>query len=155
MWGEISRHLKGFETAVLNGCDAEGYPYSIRCRPTTDPSAEILRLDLPEGSALRPGPASLLCHEHDEKLWNQKAFLVRGRLSRDEESGWSFVPERFIPGVGIGDARGMARFLIGARRSAGAYLRERGLARPRVPWDELAAIKNREHARGPRGGGTP
>ena len=147
MWDETSRHLAGFGSAVLNGTDAEGYPYSVRCRPTPTPSSRVLRLDLgPAGADLGPGPASLLCHEHDEGLWNQKAFVVRGRLDRDAEGGWAFVPERFVPGVGVGGARGMARFLIGARRSAGAYLRRRGLARPRVPWEELGATKERADA---------
>ena len=134
MWDELYRHLMGFDTAVLNGPDAEGYPYSIRCRPIPDPSAGLLKLDLgPAGAGIRPGPASLLCHEHDEGLWNQRAFLVRGRLERGgagDPVGWAFVPERFVPGVGIGGARGMARFLLGARRSAAAYLRKRGLNRP-------------------------
>lgn len=145
MWDELYRHLMGFDTAVLNGSDAEGYPYSIRCRPIPDPSAGLLKLDLGlAGADIRPGPASLLCHEHDEELWNQKAFLVRGRLDLGAEGGLAFVPERFVPGVGIGGARGMIRFLFGARRSAAAYLKKRGLARPRVRWDELEAIKDRE-----------
>lgn len=152
MWDELSRHLVGFDTAVLNGPDSEGYPYSVRCRPTADPSSRVLRLDLgAAGTALRPGPASLLYHEHDEELWNQKAFLVRGRLDRGvagDPGGWAFVPERFVPGIGIGGTRGMARFLIGARRSAAAYLRKRGLARPRVPWDEIDAIKGQEETGG-------
>lgn len=148
MRGEVPRRLAEFDDAVLTGSDAEGYPYSVRCRPTLDrPAAGPLELDLgPAGAALAPGPASLLCHEHDEELWNQKAFLVRGRLDRGDGGRWAFVPERFVPGVGIGGARGMARFLIGARRSAGAYLRERGLTRPRVPWHEIDAIKERADA---------
>ena len=148
MRAEVFRRLAEFDDAVLTGSDAEGYPYSVRCLPTPDRSAGLLELDLgPAGAALAPGPASLLCHEHDEGLWNQKAFVVRGRLDRDAEGGWAFVPERFVPGVGIGGMRGMARFLIGARRSAGAYLRKRGLARPRVPWEELGAIKEHADAR--------
>ena len=147
MRGEGSRRLAEFDDAVLTVSDAEGYHYGGGCRPQLDRATARLELDLgPAGAALAPGPASLLCHEHDEELWNQKAFLVRGRLDRGDGGGWAFEPERFVPGVGVGGARGMARFLIGARRSAGAYLRRRGLARPRVPWHELGAIEERANA---------
>ena len=153
MWDEVARHLAGFDTAVLNASDAEGYPYSVRCRPVPDPAARLLRLDLgASGDALRPGPASLLCHGHDEALWNQKAFLLRGRLDPDGGTRWNFAPESFIPGIGVGGARGMARFLIGARRSAAAYLKRRGLARPRVPWDEFGRVKEREGGGNETGG---
>jgi len=33
MWDEIEKYLPVFESAVLNVADAEGYPYSVRCRP--------------------------------------------------------------------------------------------------------------------------
>src|SRR5215218_2999835 len=60
VWDEIVRHLPSFESAVLTGLDAEGYPYSVRCRPRIDPTARTLKVQLP--AAIRPGPASLLCH---------------------------------------------------------------------------------------------
>jgi hypothetical protein len=66
MWDEIVKHLPGFESAVLTGLDTEGYPYSVRCRPYTDPVGRVLRMRLPAGGTMRPGPASLLCHRHDE-----------------------------------------------------------------------------------------
>jgi len=31
MWDEMLGHLPDFESAVLTGIDAEGYPYSVRC----------------------------------------------------------------------------------------------------------------------------
>lgn len=92
MWGEIVNHLPSFESAVLTGLDGEGYPYSVRCRPYTDPVRRVLRMRLPDGTPVQPGPASLLCHKHDESMWNLKSFLVRGELSR-------------VPGVGA-SARG-------------------------------------------------
>ena len=51
------------------------------------------------------------------------------------------MSERFVPGGGIGGAWGTARAVIGIRRSAARYLRKRGLARPRVPWSEIEALK--------------
>jgi hypothetical protein len=97
MWDEIAKHLPSFESAVLTGLGGEGYPYSVLCRPYTDPVRQVLRMRLPAGIALQPGPASLLCHMHDENMWNLKSFLVRGDLSRDAR-GWSLRPQRFVPG---------------------------------------------------------
>jgi hypothetical protein len=140
MWAEIEKHLPQFETAVLNTRDAEGYPYSIRCHPEQDHPAEILWLDLAEGVNVRPGPASLLCHSHDERLWNQKIFLLKGWLEETPE-GHAFRPEKFIPSIGIGGPVSMLRTIIGARKSAAAYLEKRGLERPSIPWAEVEAVK--------------
>ena len=83
MWAEITKHLYQFESAVLSGLDEEGYPFSVRCRPYPDTSGpEVLTVWLPPGTPIRPGPASLLCHSHDENLWNLKSFLVRGVLEK-------------------------------------------------------------------------
>ncbi len=141
MWDEITRHLYQFESAVLTGLDAKGYPFSVRCRPYPDTSgAEVLKVRLPAHTPLLPGPASLLCHRHDENLWNLKSFLVRGVLVRDGE-GWGFEPGRFIAGAGIGGLPATIRFFTGSRRNARRYLEKRGLARPRIPWDEINAAK--------------
>jgi hypothetical protein len=141
MWPEIVRHLYQFESAVLSGLDEEGYPFSVRCRPYADASgAEALRIWLAPGTPFRPGPASLLCHSHDENLWNLKSFLVRGVLVKDA-GGWSFEPNRFIPGMGIGGLPAMIRLFLGSRRKARRYLRERDLARPSIPWDEINAAR--------------
>jgi hypothetical protein len=141
MWAEITGHLYQFESAVLSGLDEEGYPFSVRCRPYPDSSgAEALKIWLPPGTPVRPGPASLLCHSHDENLWNLKSFLVRGVLVKDA-GGWSFEPGKFIPGMGIGGLPAMIRFFISSRRKARRYLEERNLARPGIPWDEINAAK--------------
>jgi hypothetical protein len=145
MWDDIKKNLHDFDSAVLTGVDAEGYPFSVRCRPYPDAAAEVLRVQLAAGTLIQPGPASLLCHKHDENLWNLKSFLVRGALSRDE-GGWRFEPLRFIPGAGIGGLPAMARFFIGSRRSARRYLKKRGLARPRIPWDGINAVKKQVFA---------
>lgn len=152
MWDELITHLSDFPSAVLTGTDAEGYPFSVRCRPTPDIEARLLRVRLPEGTRICSGPASLLCHSHDENLWNLKSFLVRGVLSRDG-GDWNFEPRHFIAGAGIGGLPAMARFFIGSRRRAGRYLKKRGLARPKVPWGEINVIKKQAlDRRGGRGG---
>ena len=136
MWSEIEKNLAPFETGVLNATDLEGYPYSVRCRPRQDPSAGVLRLDLAVED-IQPGPASLLFHSHDEKLWNQKVFLLLGRLEGVGNSRL-FRPERPVGGMGLANA---ARMLIGIRRSTTAYLKKRGLPRPTIPWGEIEEVK--------------
>ncbi len=48
-----------------------------------------------------------------------------------------------MPSIGIGSALGVVRAVVGMRRAAAAYLQKRGLPRPRVPWREIEAVKER------------
>lgn len=137
MWAEMEKNLVAFETGVLNATDPDGHPYSVRCRPRPDSSAGVIRLDLAGEGAVRPGPASLLCHSHDAELWNQRAILLLGRL-KSAGDGLVFRPERRVGGMGF---RAAARMLMGARKTTSAYLKKRGLERPRIPWDEVEEIK--------------
>lgn len=156
MWDDILKHLPDFENAVLTGLGEEGYPFSVRCRPRPDEEARVLRVQLPEYVSFRPSRASLLCHEHDENLWNLKSFLVRGDLRRDGLE-WSFYPKKFVPGVAVGGLMGMARFIADSRRTTNRYLKKRGLSRPVVPWKEINAIKGhaKESRRARTIGGGP
>jgi hypothetical protein len=139
-WNEMVRHLSDFESVVLTGIDTEGYPYSVRNRPRIDPFERVLLVEIPVGTPVQPGPASLLCHRYDENLWDLKSFLVRGDLTR-EGGGWIFHPERFVPGAGIGGPMAMVRFVAGARKTARRYLEKRGMPRPRIPWKQINEIK--------------
>ena len=85
MWPELLRRLPRFPSAVLTGLDASGRPVSVRCQPTPDQQAQVLRVAIPDGLELAPGPAGLLCHHHDEQLWRLNSFLVRGGLERDDQ----------------------------------------------------------------------
>jgi hypothetical protein len=141
MWTEIEKHLPQFESAVLNARDGEGYPYSVRCHPEQDRPAGILRIDISDRTNLQPGPASLLCHSHDEELWNQKIFLLRGSLEETDD-GHAFRPEKFVPSIGTGGPLGAVRMILGVRKATAAYLKKRNLERPRIPWTEVANLKN-------------
>jgi hypothetical protein len=139
MWDDIVRNLADFPTAVLTAVDDTGYPFSVRCTPEPDDSTQTLRFHLPEGTGIRVGPAGLLCHRHDEQLWNLKSFLVPGNLERDAR-GWMLRPRRFVPGAGIGGLLGLLRFVRAGRRRTRRYLEKRGLARPTVPWDRIHVV---------------
>ena len=143
MWLDAWKHLPDFGSAVLTGRDEEGgYPYSTRCRPVLDGPTGTLRIELHPGAPIRPGPAGLLCHRHDENLGDLRSFLVRGTLDR-EGGGWTFHPDRFVRGAGTGGALGSLRFFFSSRRNARRYLRRRGLPRPRVPWNDIDAARER------------
>jgi CubicO group peptidase (beta-lactamase class C family) len=140
MWAEIVKHTSTFHDAVLSAPDTAGYPCSVRCRPGLDAAARVVRVTLPPGVELRPGPASLLCHSHDEELWGLRSCNVRGTLERDEQ-GWLLRPHQFIPGGGTGGALGTLRLIRDLRRTAARYLQKRGLPRPAIPWSALAEVK--------------
>jgi hypothetical protein len=139
MWDEIVKHLVDFSSAVLTGVDEAGYPFSIRCKPEPDVAEQVLHVQVPEYTNIQPGSAGLLCHKHDEQLWNLKNFMLRGSLESSVH-GWIFRPQRFIPGAGIGGLLGMVRFLRSGRRIAKRYLDKRGLEHPVIPWDRVHAL---------------
>ena len=91
---------------------------------------------------VQAGPASLLFHSHDEKLWNQKIFLLRGSLEKTDK-GHAFRPEKFVPSIGTGGPLGTVRMVLGMRKATAAYLDRRNLVRPRIPWGEIAALKEK------------
>ena len=91
MWDELTGLLVKYESSVITGVDMNGYPVSLRCIPRVDVGAKVLRIDLQETLGIQPGPASLLCHKHDEWLFNLTSFGVRGVLESDGDS-WLLRP---------------------------------------------------------------
>ncbi len=140
MWDKTVQYLKMFSSAVLTGFDAQGYPFSLRCVPQADAERQVLRIPAAEGLPLEAGPAGLLCHSHDELLWNLKSFQVLGRLER-EGSAWIFRPERLLPGQGMGGPLEMFKAMARSQEEARKYLAKRGLERPKVRWDEFHALR--------------
>lgn len=141
MWRRIVRDLKRYPTAVVTVLDDGGHPVSVRCRPVPDSTRQVLRVELPPWLCPRPGPAGLLCHAHNDRLWALRSFGVRGVLER-RDGHWVLVPHRHVPGVGKG-ALGFLRLARSGRRTAAAYLRLRGLPRPAIPWQQYEAMRKR------------
>jgi len=141
MWAEVRRHLRAFSSTVLTAVDRDGYPLSIRCAPEIDDAQQGLRVSLPAWTGIRPGPASVLCHGHNQLLWNLRSFMVRGIIEPAGGDAWLFRPTRFVPGIGSGGLAGMVRFAFAKRRAASRYLRHRGLARPTIDWAQLKALQ--------------
>jgi hypothetical protein len=146
MWGEIVTRLPRFASAVLTGLDSGGDPVSLRCRPTLDHHAQVLRVAVADGLGIVPGPAGLLCHRHDEQLWKLQSFLLRGTLEPTGH-GWVFRPRQLVPGMDTTPLSNL-RLLRNGRRTAKRYLAARGLPRPTIPWEHYAGLKEQATGRG-------
>ena len=140
MWDELTRWLASFDSAVIVWRDAEGYPTSTRCHPVPDAARKALRITSAQGDRFQVGPAGLLCHSHDRDTWNLRSFHANGELHQDD-AGWWLVPTRVIPGAGLTGLRGNIASLRASNRDARAYLRTRGLKKPRIDWTEIDAAK--------------
>lgn len=140
MWDDIVKSIAEFRTSVLSAIDASGHPYSVRCELQPDQGARVLRLRGEPGGALQPGPASILCHSHNEQLWNLKGLGIRGRLERDAE-GWLVRPTQFIPDRASGSPVRQIKGLLALRQTAASYLSRRGEATPEVPWSKIGQAK--------------
>lgn len=136
MWTEISRYLPEFSSAVLTAFDERDAPASLRVQPQLDAGSQVIRFVLPAGQFIQPGKACLLCHRHDQNLWNLKSFGVQGMLEQ-AENGWLLRPTRFIPGMGIGGMGSYLRFVLDGRKNTSRYLEKRGMPRPRIDWEQI------------------
>ena len=147
--GEAAALLSGYDSAVLVARDAGGYPWLLRVRPELDPATGVLAVDVPDDEPVRPGPASLLAHRHDEHLWSMSSGVVVGDLVR-LDAGWGFVATRIVPGAATDPVR-MVQGVRSCRRSARQYLARRHLTPPPVDWAAFDALK----ARVPQAGQRP
>lgn len=136
MWAEAAKWLKKYSEGVMTGVDAEGYPVSARqtalvfdAESGTMPVVGLANLGAVEG------PANLLCHFHDDKLWNMHAIQIRGRLER-RGTDLVFVATAFTP-------PSMIKMIRGMHASAKAYVVKRGLPTPVVNFDAVKALWER------------
>ena len=139
MWTDLVAQLRRYPSAVLTALDDAGYPVSVRCQPRVDEARQVVRITLAGAVGLRAGPASILCHMHDDQLWHLSNVLIRGTIERSSD-GWIFLPLRLIRGQARGPLY-FLRVLLDGRRSARRYLARRGLPRPRIPWRHIQAVR--------------
>jgi len=140
MWNKLVKSLAEYSSAVVTGLDMESYPYSVRCTPQADHARQVLNVQFPSGMAIQPGPGGLLCHYHDEWLWNLSSFLALGVLEQ-EPNGWIFRPERYIVGGGNTNPLDTIKSMLKAQRTARQYIKKAGLPWPSVPWKDLKALR--------------
>lgn len=139
MWAEAAKWINKFPEAVVTVIDTDGYPASVRVSSRGyDASSGQITVPVPATITPVAGPASLMCHSHDEKLWSLQFIAVRGKLdSRDNT--WVFHSDRFDPPPKLG----VMSFVGNLRRSAQKYLDKRGLARPQVNWAAIKEVQRR------------
>ena len=143
MWAEAAKWLNKFDEAVLTVLDSDGYPGSIRVDPRAyDPVTGELPAPVPDALRAIDGPANLLCHSHDERLWKLKMIPIKGRLE-NRNGTWVFVSTAFNAPSRLA----MLVFLKGTRVSAQKYLDKRGLKRPEVDWAVVKEIQRRVKAK--------
>jgi hypothetical protein len=143
VWAEAAKWLTKFPEAVVTAVDAEGYPVSVRqTAPRYDPETGQMPVAWPAGVAVAEGPASVLCHSHDEKVWNIKAMQIKGRLERSA-GDWVFISTSFTPPPGM--LITFWRLSRNGRAAARRYLDKRGLTAPAVNWDAIDELHR--HAR--------
>jgi hypothetical protein len=140
---EAAKSLNKFDEAVLTVVDSGGYPASVRVDPRAyDATTGELPTTLPDELHAAEGPASLLCHSHDEKMWNLQMVPLKGHLEK-RQSTWVFVVEDFQPPSKLA----FLSFIGGARRAGNKYLEKRGLKRPEVNWAAVKEIQRRAKQR--------
>jgi len=135
IWDDIIKLMADYDETIITGVDGNGYPVSVRCKPQLDHDARIVRCEIPDNLGLQAGQASLMCHKHDEWLFNMTSFGVRGTIERDED-GWLLRPKRVLPGAGLAPTD-LLNLVMNGRRGAKKYLDKRGLLRPKIPWKEI------------------
>jgi hypothetical protein len=143
VWAEAAKWLSKFDETVLTALDADGYPVSIRVNPRNyDTTTGTLPVVFPSALQVVDGPANLLSHSHDEKLWKLNMIQVKGRLERRDD-GWVFRTTAF----GAPAKLAFVQFLRSNSASAQKYLDKRGLKRPAVNWVAVKEIQRRAKSR--------
>ena len=140
-FGRLARAIGRLPVIRLTVLEASGYPASTLCPAVPDSGDRVLRLDVPGWLGVSAGPASLMSHRHDEKLWNLAGFLARGLLEADD-TGWLFRPTAYVT-LSVTKPAEVLGFVRGSRRAARAHLQRRQTPPPAIPWDKLAAARNK------------
>lgn len=100
--GELGRTHRD---AVLSIVAPDGFPFSARVGVRADAGERLIRIaEEPAGMPLRPGPACVTAHVHDETFSWQRNFQVRGDLVEDS-GGWAVVPRRLVGGFELPKSR--------------------------------------------------
>lgn len=134
-----ARGLARYRSAVLTTLDRSGTPWLTRVRPEVDADSGVFLLDVPPGDQLRSGPASLLCHSHDAKLWSLRSFVAVGRLE-ERDGRWALQCSRFVPGMSRSPLEAV-RMVRRCRHTSRSYLERRHLSDPSVTWNEYNALR--------------
>jgi hypothetical protein len=147
VWSEAAKELSKFPEAVLTALDPVGYPVSVRqAAPPYDPATGKFTVLWPPDLPVAEGPAAVLCHYHDEKLWNIKQLQIKGRLEREADQ-WVFTSTDFRP-LPRSQLTALWHLARNTRKAGRRYLGRRGLEMPRVNWKAVQEVRRRAHNSG-------
>jgi hypothetical protein len=139
VWAEAAKWLGRFDEAVLTGVDANGYPVSIRVNPRAyDATTGTLATTFPAALHVIEGPANVLAHSHDEKMWHLNMIQIKGRLE-SSDGGWVFQSTNFDAPAKLA----FVQFLRNNSTAAQKYLDKRGLQRPPINWSAVKEVQRR------------
>lgn len=145
MQAEAAQALATFQEAVVTAVDPDGYPVSVRqTAPCCEPKTGEMLVAWPVDVAVVAGPANVLCHYHDEKLWNIRSLQIKGQLER-RRNDWVFVGTAFTPPATMLVA--LWRVAKSSRAAGERYLNKRGLGRPVVNWAAVKEVRRRAQQR--------
>jgi hypothetical protein len=136
LWAEAAKWIAKFPEGIVTGLDKSGQPASVRQLVLPfDATSGAMKVSAPAALGLVPGPANLLCHYHDEKLWNIRSIQVKGRLE-ERDGAVYFVATGFKP-------PSMWQLMKNASRSTRRYLEKRKLQPPAVNFAAIAELRER------------
>ncbi|OBF34238.1 hypothetical protein A5724_16935 [Mycobacterium sp. ACS1612] len=143
MWAEAAKWLAKFGETVVTGVDEDGYPVSVRVATSGyDSATGALPVHFPPELRILEGPANLLSHSHDDKMWHLQMIQIKGRIERRGER-WVFQSTHFDAPSKLA----FLQFLRSNNASAQKYLDKRGLKRPAVNWAAVKEIQRRVKSR--------
>ncbi|MEO8607212.1 MAG: hypothetical protein ABI690_04990 [Chloroflexota bacterium] len=132
--------LEAYPSAVISLVGTDGYPLSLRCNPVVDKTQGVLKIQLPDNLPLAAGDASLLCHSHNEELFDLRSVTIEGRLEKMGDI-WQFRATKLT------QVMGRSKFLefiqdviLKPRRNTKRYLEKAHLPRPSIDWARLKAL---------------
>lgn len=142
MWDDAAKWLAKFPEVVLTALGPEGYPVSVRqTAPPYDSLTGQFPVVWPPGLEVVEGPAIVLCHYHDEKVWNMTTMQIKGRLER-RGGLWIFISAEFRPPP-MSRLAALWNLAKTSRRNGSRYLDKRGLTRPDINWDAIEELHRR------------
>ena len=95
MWKRAKKDLGKYPEVVVNAKDAEGRGVSVRQRTVAfDEATGSMPVSIPNALGAIAGPATLLGHFHDEKVWNMHTMSIKGTL--EQRAGWKLWAANYV-----------------------------------------------------------
>jgi hypothetical protein len=106
-----------YGSAALSFVGPDGFPFAVRVPVAASRRARLISIDAqPAGAPLRPGPACVTAHDHEEALRWQRNFQVRGQLVPHPRGGWAVAPERVVSGFELPPGGALSRAIANFRK---------------------------------------